>query len=142
MGTCSSGDLALWVGTDLDRFESEPPHVFADDVVISGVCYRRLDAPYYAWLRSRVAAAKRARDAGRLPAASFETVRERFNAVHAWAVAHLGEDALVAAVRAFDPRTYEPPSIDDDGLPGVLAPLLPRNPNGSNGRAAVSAGAT
>ncbi len=142
MGTCSSNDAALWVGTDLDHFTSEPPHVFADDVVISGVCYRRLDPPYYAWLRHRVARAKDVCDAGRLPPESFETIRERFGQVHAWALSHLGEDPLRAAVRAFDPRTYEPPSIDDDGMPGVLAPLRPRTPTGSNGRQTLSASAT
>lgn len=138
----ASSSSALFVAPDLDHFETPAPVVFADDVVISDRCFRRLDPAYFAWLRHKMVAAKRATDTGRLPSAVFAELRRRFTEIHGWALRRFGEDVLQDAVRTFDPRTYEPPSIDDDGLPGVLAPLLPRNPNGSNGRQAVSAGAT
>ncbi len=133
MGTCSSGDPALWVGTDLDHFTSEPPHVFADDVVISGRCYRLLDPAYYAWLRHKMAVAKRAADAGRLARAPFEVFRRRFNEVHDWALAHLGEPALLVAVEALDPATYEPPRGDDDGFADVFTGSSPSSPDGGRG---------
>lgn len=124
-------DPALFVATDLDRFETLDGDALADDVTVSGRCYRRLDPAYYAWLRTKVAAAKRALDAGRLSAAAFRTLREAFNAVHAWAVRHLGAAALLAAARTFDPSRYEPPRPDDDLLGcGAPRPREPRSPAG------------
>lgn len=128
MGDASPGP-ALYVATDLDRFETSEPQVLAPDVTISGRCYRRLDPPYYAWLRSRVVAAKRALDAGRLATAAFEALRAGFNAIHTWAVKHLGEAALVAAARAFNPKVYVPPRADDDDFDGARVPH-PATPGG------------
>lgn len=130
MGTAAPGP-ALFVATDLDSFETDAPEVLAEDVTISGRCYRRLDAPYYAWLRRRVVLAKKALDGGKLAAAVFDSVRVAFNAVHAWAVKHLGEAALLAAAKAFDPSRYQPPRADDDDLCGCGArrpPFAPRTP--------------
>jgi hypothetical protein len=125
---------ALFVATDLDSFESIAAAPFATDLTIDGRAYRRLDGPYYAWLRARVAAAKRALDAGRITAAVFEAIRGAFNAIHAWAVLHLGESALVAAARTLDPRRYEPPRPEDD-LPPCRA-RRPKSPPGpSSGHA-------
>jgi hypothetical protein len=131
MGTAATGP-ALFVATDLDSFETDRPEILAEDVTISGRCYRRLDPPYYAWLRRKVALAKKALDAGRLAAAVFELLRAAFNAVHAWAVKHLGEAALVSAARTFDPVRYVPPKADDDDLAGsrCVAPRDPSSPLG------------
>ncbi len=117
MGTCVSAGAAVWVATDLDIIESRPPYVLADDVVVSGVCYRRLDPPYYAWLRRNVARAREQFDAGRLPQDRFEEIRRRFAQVHALALPFLGEDALREAARTFDSANYAPPRIGVDGLP-------------------------
>lgn len=128
----SHGGLALFVATDLDSFEVAADAPYAADVTISGRAYRRLDPAYYAWLRRQMATAKRAFDAARLAPAAFDAIRTAFNAVHAWAVRHLGEAVLVAAARSFDASTYEPPRPDDD-LPGSgarLRPTAPRNPSG------------
>lgn len=130
---------ALYVATDLDRFEFAEPHLLAADVTVSGRAYRRLDPAYYAWLRTRMAAAKRARDAGRLPPAEFEAVRTAFNTVHAWAVRTFGEAALVAAAKALDPAAYAPPRPDDD-LPPCGALVAPRSPAPPSGRAFPAAG--
>ena len=96
MRTAAPGP-ALFVATDLDSFETDTPEVLAEDVTVSGRCYRRLDPAYYAWLRRQVALAKKALDGGKLAAAVFDSLRVAFNAVHAWAVKHLGEAALLAA---------------------------------------------
>lgn len=108
----------MFVATDLTSFESPDPQVFAADVVVSDRAHRRLDPAYYAWLRSRMVAAKRETDAGRLAAASFVVLRERFEALHAFAVARFGEDALRAAVSALDAKRYDPPRVDRDEFPG------------------------
>lgn len=110
----ASDGPALYVATDLEQFEARDPRPYAADLTISGRAYRRLDAHYYAWLRARVAVAKKALDAGRIAAGTFEAIRGAFNAVHAWAVRHLGQAALVAASRTFDARRYEPPRADDN----------------------------
>jgi len=132
MGISLPTRSALFVATDLAHFETDDPDAYAADVVVCGKCHRRLDAAYYAWLRHRVALAKKALDAGRLAQATFDTVRAQFNAVHAWAVGHLGETALLDAVKTLDPKTYVPPRADDDddfAGPRVRA-MPPRGPRG------------
>ncbi len=95
---------ALFVSTSLDTWTTGQPEIFARDVQIDDAAYRRLDPEYYAWLRSRMNLAKLAAQAGRLGEEEFEELRGKFNAVHEWAMAHFGEDALREAVRNSDAR--------------------------------------
>ena len=123
---------ALFVATDLDHFETTEPQLYAADVTVGGRAYRRLDPPYYAWLRRQMAAAKRALDARRLTAPAFNAMRALFNAVHAWAVRAFGEAALVAAAKSFDAARYQPPRPDDDlsGCGARRPSPSPRSPSG------------
>ncbi len=98
----------LWVATDLDSFEDTDSRLGLE-VDIDQV-YRMLDAPYYAWLRSRMENARKAHGSGSLDDDAFETLRERFNIIHSWAIEHIGEDALSKAVRSTNLRTYVAPS--------------------------------
>lgn len=98
----------LWVATDLDSFEELDPR-FGYEIGGEPV-YRMLDASYYAWLRHRMANAKSARDAGQLDSTGFNTLRDRFNIIHEWAVRHIGNDALRRAIRTANAKTYIPPS--------------------------------
>jgi hypothetical protein len=107
-------DVALFVSTSLQSWVTDQPHVFACDVQIGDTAYRRLDPEYYAWLRSRMSLAKLAAQAGRLSPEAFDELREKFNAVHGWAMAHFGEDALREAVRNLDARGYAPPVAESD----------------------------
>jgi hypothetical protein len=108
----ATGQQVLYVATDLDTWETSTPEPDQD-----GMCeacgYRRLDSEYYAWLRHRMEVAKQAWQRGRLAAAQYQELRQRFNEVHFWAVAHLGEVALVAAVGRLDPKAYRPPQVQD-----------------------------
>jgi hypothetical protein len=119
------GTPGLFVATDISHFEAAEPEVYAPDVRVNGRCFRRLDPPFYAWLRHKMTIAKKALDARRLSPASFEELRARFNEVHAWAVAHLGDAALVGAVKALDPASYAPPRIVEDGPSGPVAAAAP-----------------
>lgn len=119
----------LFVAPDLSHFDSLYGEVYADDVTIDGRVYRRLDGPYYAWLRHKMELAQRAVAAGRFPRTTFDAMRARFNAVHEAAVARLGGPALAAAVRSFDPHRYDPPEPDDDLL-GTGARTPKRPPRG------------
>ncbi|HWR52107.1 MAG TPA: hypothetical protein VN428_13435, partial [Bryobacteraceae bacterium] len=103
---------ALFVATNLSAWRTDQPALFAGDVQLGDTAYRRLDPNYYAWLRSRMHLAKLAAGAGRLRQESFDGLRERFNAMHAWALEHIGEAALLAAVNTLNTRDYEPPSAD------------------------------
>ena len=98
----------LMVATDLDSWEADDPR-FGYEVGGEPV-YRMLDAPYYAWLRHRMENARKSHGAGRLDDMTFNTLRERFNAVHSWAVRHIGEDALRQAIRTTNVKSYVPPS--------------------------------
>ncbi|GIU75789.1 MAG: hypothetical protein KatS3mg004_2876 [Bryobacteraceae bacterium] len=105
---------SLFVSTSLDTWTTDQPQMFARDVQIDDMAYRRLDPEYYAWLRSRMNLAKLAAGAGRLSREAFNELREKFNAVHEWAVAHFGEEALRDAVRHLDTRSYAPPVAEPD----------------------------
>ena len=109
--TADPDGTALYAATNLDSWETDRPRHFARDVGIDGVCYRRLDPEYYAWLRHKMAMAKKAMESGRLDPAAFDGLRTRFNDIHAWAVARFGEDDLLAAVRSLDPKTSPPPTL-------------------------------
>jgi hypothetical protein len=105
---------SLLVSTALDTWTTGQPEIFARDVQINDTAYRRLDPEYYAWLRSRMNLAKLAAGAGRLSPDAFDELREKFNAVHEWAVAHFGEERLREAVRNLDARNYTPPVAEPD----------------------------
>jgi hypothetical protein len=104
----------LFVSTTLDTWATDQPETFARDVQVDDRAYRRLDPKYYAWLRSRMNLAKLAAGAGRLSQDAFDELRDKFNAVQEWAVAHLGEGSLREAVRNLDARNYAPPVAEPD----------------------------
>lgn len=99
----------LFVSTSLDTWLADNPELFARDVQINDTAYRRLDPEYYAWLRSRMNLAKHAAAAGQISPDAFEELRQKFNAVHEWAIEHFGEAVLQNAIRNLDARIYSPP---------------------------------
>ena len=118
----------LFVSTALDIWFTEQPAAFARDVQIDDIAYRRLGPEYYAWLRSRMILAQKAVTAGHLDSGAFEALRVRFKAVHEWAVEHLGEEQLLAAVRTLLAGDYSPPVPEDDG-PRVPMPRARKSGN-------------
>lgn len=97
----------LWVATTLESFEECDPrygYEMGGDPV-----YRMLDAPYYAWLRHCMENAKNSHAAGHTADQTFEILRDRFNAVHNWAITHIGEDALRQAIRTTNTKRYIAP---------------------------------
>ncbi|MGB9618778.1 MAG: hypothetical protein ACPL7K_00020 [Armatimonadota bacterium] len=98
----------LMVATNLDSWEADDPR-FGYEVMLD-ICYRMLDASYYAWLRHRMENVRQSHDAGRLDEATFDALRERFNTIHDWAIRYIGQDALRQAVRTTNVKSYIPPS--------------------------------
>jgi len=98
----------LFVATNLDSWE-------ADDIrygqeVLLDLCYRQLDASYYAWLRNKMNDIKQAHDSGKLAPHLYEQLRARFNTIHDWAIRNIGETNLRKAMAATDTKSYTPPS--------------------------------
>lgn len=98
----------LFVATNLDSWE-------ADDVrygyeIMSDVCYRQLDAPYYAYLRSKMTQAKERRESDKMKSQVYEELRTRFNTIHEWAAKHIGEKTLLQAMQTTNVKSYTPPS--------------------------------
>ena len=104
--------VALFVSTSLDTWTTDHAVAFNRDVQLNDTAFRRLDPEYYAWLRSRMNMAKLAVLAGQLTQEAFDGLRDRFNQIHEWAMAHLGEAALQEAVRILDARDYQPPTAE------------------------------
>ena len=116
-------DYSLYAATNLESWETDIPHGYARDVRIDGVCFRRLDPDYYAWLRHKMDLAKKASDSGRITPQAFDELRDRFNIIHFWAIDHLGEDALRSAIQSLDPKSYAPPQVKPAvGLPSKAPP--------------------
>ena len=107
----------LFVSSSLDTWMPTRPEVFASDVQLDDTVYRRLDPEYYAWLRSRMLTAKRFALGGQLSSEAFDTLRNRFNQIHLWAMAHLDKASLSAAVRASDVSIYRAPAIEQPITP-------------------------
>lgn len=102
----------LFVSTSLDTWTTDQPEVFARDVQINDTAYRRLDPEYFAWLRSKMSAARTAAQSGGLPIDAFNALRSRFNAVQTCAVEHFGEPRLRDAVLVLNVRLYTPPMAE------------------------------
>ena len=109
--TAPRDDAALFVATNLVHFENER-RLSNADLAIDGVCYRRLDPEYYAWLRTKMARARIAFEMGDLSEETFHRLHDAFNAIHDWAIEHFGEATLQRAFRWFKPRQYLPPTLD------------------------------
>jgi len=105
-------DAALRVASDLRHIAVEGSGDQPRDIIVGDAVYRLLDATYYAWLRRRMDRAKKAFEAGKLAAPTWKTLRERFNGINAWAVAHIGEPALIEALTNLDEKSYSPPRHD------------------------------
>ena len=102
--------VALRVATDLRYVQINDSNDHPQDVIHEGTVYRRLDAEYYAWLRRRMERAKKARNTGKLNARTWETLRQRFNALNTWALKHLDEKALLSAIESLDEKFYIAPT--------------------------------
>jgi hypothetical protein len=112
----------LFIATSLAVWSTDEPERFARDFQINDTVYRRLDPDYYAWLRSRMLLAKTATGAGQISLEAFDDLRQRFNAIHSWAIERFGEPALLAAVRSLDVRQYSPPVPEPEQPRHALAP--------------------
>ena len=104
------GSSELYVATELESWETNRPEPDQDEIC-ERCGYRRLDPPYYAWLRSMMVRARQAHQRAQLPDAEYELLRTRFNAIHVWALARFGEEALRAAVTQGVPSGYRPPTV-------------------------------
>lgn len=100
-----------YVSTTLQSFENEDAEQCSRDTLLDGAVYRRLDPEFYAWLRLRMGIAEKAVKAGKLPTSTFDQMRVRFNTLHAWALEHHGQAALLEAIRQLNPDKYNPPSL-------------------------------
>lgn len=99
-----------FASTSLDLRHTDKPADYPQDIFIDDICYRKIDPPYYAWLRRRMERAKRAFESGRLPGAKWEELRRRFNRLQEWAISYYGKETLQAAIRQFNPACYSPPA--------------------------------
>ena len=118
-----SAPSLLYIATELESWETNRPEPDQDDIC-ERCGYRRLDPPYYAWLRSMMVRARQAHQRAQLPDAEYELLRTRFNAIHVWALARFGEEALRAAVTQGVPSGYRPPTVwmPEDETPPTSIP--------------------
>jgi len=98
----------LFVATNLDSWEADDIR-FGYEVMLD-VCYRQLDASYYAYLRHKMTQAKERHESGKMKPELFAELRTRFNAIHDWAVKHIGEKALLQTMQTTNVKSYIPPS--------------------------------
>ena len=101
--------LELYVATNLDSWKPTQQDLLARDVRVNGVCFRRLDPEYYAWLRHKMLLAEKAVESGRIPLLAFESLLVRFNEIHIWAGNLFGRETLAGAMKSLDPAIYLAP---------------------------------
>ncbi len=100
---------ALYVAQDLRSWETNEPDLYDREIAIDDFPYRRLDPEFYVWLKFVLDWAMDAYNSGRIDAALLEKFSRRFSAVHVWAKARFGVDALRRAEDEFDAQEYSPP---------------------------------
>ena len=100
----------LFVATDLEFRKFDQVEAKDRDIEYDGKVFRRLDPEYFAWLRSRMVAARNTHQAGKLPDRTWNLLRERFNRVQELAIQEFGDKTLQKAVRSLNPKTYEAPA--------------------------------
>lgn len=105
----STSKRFLFATTGLALCRTDRPEDYPRDWHLDETCYRKVDPPYFAWLRHRMLQARRRFEAGRLPATRWHALRGRFNHLQAWALDYYGKDALMDAVRELNPAAYVPP---------------------------------
>jgi hypothetical protein len=98
--------LELYVATNLDWWKPTQQDLLARDVRINGVCLRRLDPEYYAWLRHKMLLAEKAVESGRISLLAFEFLLVRFNEIHIWAEDRFGREKLAGAMKSLDRASY------------------------------------
>jgi hypothetical protein len=99
----------LYVSTSLETWEPTQPDLLARDITLDGVCFRKLDPEFYAWLRHKLTLAEKSLEAGKINYEAFDTLLTRFNDIHVWAVDRFGRDTLAAAMESTSFSTYVPP---------------------------------
>ena len=104
-------DPVLYVSTSLDTWQPSQPDLLARDVTLDGVCFRKLDPEYYAWLRYKLTLAEKALEAGKITYEAYGALLTSFNEFHMWAVDRFGRDSLAAAMESTDYRTYVAPGM-------------------------------
>ena len=102
---------AVWyVSTTLGIRTVRKPEMWARDIQIDGIPYRRLDPDFYAWLRNCV---ERMRRDKKVKRADRAQMMEAWDRISAYAHETFGDDAVDAAVRRFTStgvhRRYTPP---------------------------------
>ena len=88
----------LFVSSKLGVREVEIRPTMPPCILCGAEVFRPLTPEWYAWLRARMEKARAAHQAGRLPEPTWNAMRAKFNALHAWAVAHHGKAALDTAM--------------------------------------------
>jgi hypothetical protein len=102
--------ICLFVATNLDSWEADDLRYGCE--VMLDVCYRRLDATFYAYLRHMMTVARDKHASGKINQRVYDGLRNRFNVIHAWAIKHIGKGVLCQAVNSVDLNAYVPPSAD------------------------------
>jgi len=98
--------MVHFIATDLTKLDQNSVTGDHTDIESNGRIYRRLDPDYFAWLRSKMEKARSCRDRGKVSADAFDTLRDRFNAIHDQAIALFGESSLLDAIQLLDPESY------------------------------------
>jgi len=76
----------VFVATDLEIKEFAWVRTNETDIEREGKDFRRLSPEYFAWLRSRTVTARAAHKAGKLHNETWNTLRQRFNALQELAI--------------------------------------------------------
>ena len=98
-----------FVATDLIELDWPIMPTSLQDIAIEGKVYRPLTPEYFAWLRHQMQKARNQTARGKMPAANFDALRTRFNALLDRAIDLFGESALEDAFEAMDPKSYSWP---------------------------------
>lgn len=112
----------LFVATNLESWETDDPHYFADDIEVCGTLYRRLDLAYYVWLRIAMVKLYRMNHKGIIDPHVYEMARDAFEPIRDFALKTFGEDRVALAIKHGLAPDYVPPMPSKPSEPAFLYP--------------------
>jgi hypothetical protein len=117
---------ALYVSADLEviHVSADELQSLAEDLTQvdpdKARAYRRLDLHWYQWLFHAMSRAQAAHEAGKIPSATWETMRGRFGLVWRWVRDRYEPEQIAAAQYAYPDARYGAPIVRDPNLYAAL----------------------
>jgi len=104
----------LYVSTSLHHFFMLRHPSLARDITRDGITYRRLDGPYYAWLRHRFDIWIATADGSKVSREEAQRMVDSIAFIVDFAEERMGKEKLSQIMKQCNPKTYVAPGVEEN----------------------------